>query len=114
MTVFYQTHLVNRLDFIKCDVEGFEFNVFSGGKNTLSRFKPPIFCEIDKTFCARNNIETTAVFELLFELGYQAYLPTGTDRLYSVVGFESTERKAEFFFIHHSQLKTFRDFLISH
>lgn len=36
---------IKRVDFIKCDVEGSEFFVFKGAKETIKRFRPPIFFE---------------------------------------------------------------------
>ena len=35
-----------RIDFIKIDVEGFEYDLLKGAKNTLSKFSPVIYIEI--------------------------------------------------------------------
>ena len=38
---------LDRVDFIKIDVEGFEPNVLSGAKETISKFRPVIYCELN-------------------------------------------------------------------
>jgi FkbM family methyltransferase len=57
---------VPRLDFIKCDVEGYEHVVFANMVQTLRRCRPLIQTELNGTANRR------AVAELLFGLGYEA------------------------------------------
>jgi len=106
---FCEIQDIQRLDFIKCDVEGFEYNVFSGGKDTLSKFKPTVFCEIDKIFCQRNHIRPSEVFNLFKDLGYLCYLPDDKNQLSVFRDFDKIDNKAEFFFIHEDQIKHFAD-----
>jgi FkbM family methyltransferase len=54
---------ISKIDFIKCDVEGFEFNVLLGAEHTLIKYKPLIFIEV-----FANNKEK--VFAYLSSLGY--------------------------------------------
>ena len=54
---------ISKIDFIKCDVEGFEFNVLLGAEKTLLKYKPLIFVEV-----FANNKDK--VFEYLNNLGY--------------------------------------------
>ena len=44
---YMQDHQLNRLDFIKMDVEGFEPAVLDGASALLSRFRPPILMEFN-------------------------------------------------------------------
>ncbi len=56
-----------RIDFIKCDVEGLEFPVFSSMIKTLGTHRPILLGELfDRS-------ERIRLFELLRPLGYQAY-----------------------------------------
>ncbi len=56
-----------RLDFIKCDVEGLEVQVFSSMLATLSAHHPILLCElVDKS-------ERIRFFEMVSPLGYGAY-----------------------------------------
>ena len=57
-----------RLDFIKCDVEGFEFQVFVNMQGTLRKFKPVIQTELNGE---QNRRQVT---DLLTGLGYSAYI----------------------------------------
>jgi FkbM family methyltransferase len=43
---YVREHGINRVDFIKIDVEGFAIGVFRGAVQTIAQFKPQIFCEI--------------------------------------------------------------------
>ena len=57
-----------RLDFVKCDVEGFEYEVFRHMQDTLRRFRPLIQTEL-------NGLENRrAVAELLAGLGYAPFV----------------------------------------
>ena len=38
---------LQKVDFIKIDVEGFEPNVIAGAKKTIARFQPVIYCELN-------------------------------------------------------------------
>ncbi len=65
---------VPRLDFVKCDVEGYEHVVFANLTQTLRRCRPLIQTELNGAANRRS------VAELLFGLGYEACVldPTGT------------------------------------
>ncbi|WP_426490135.1 FkbM family methyltransferase [Hymenobacter sp. 102] len=57
-----------RLDFVKCDVEGFEYEVFRHMQDTLRRFRPLIQTEL-------NGLENRrAVADLLAGLGYKPFV----------------------------------------
>lgn len=90
-----------RVDFVKCDTEGHEFQVFSGGIKTLERFKPNIFCEVEKPYLERSNLPTSAVFELLQGLGYQCFLATPQGDLKPVAGYQTRDN---YFFLHPSTI----------
>jgi FkbM family methyltransferase len=56
-----------RVDYIKCDVEGFEYQVFSSMLRTLEAHHPMLLCELfDRELLIRFS-------ELLQPLGYRAY-----------------------------------------
>ncbi len=59
---------LNRLDFVKCDVEGYEFEVFRNMQETLRKFKPLIQTELN----GKENREQ--VCQLLTGLGYEIYI----------------------------------------
>lgn len=65
---------INRLDFIKIDVEGSEFNVLSGGEKTLRKLEPIILyeysSEIDRLTATENSLQS---FQLLNDFGYTQF-----------------------------------------
>lgn len=56
-----------RLDYVKCDVEGFEYEVFASMPKVLETHRPILLCELfDRGLLIR-------LFELLRPYGYRAY-----------------------------------------
>jgi FkbM family methyltransferase len=64
---------LKRLDFLKIDVEGGELHVLTGGENTIERFKPVMFVEIEERHTARYEYEPDDIVEWLDNRGYNAY-----------------------------------------
>jgi FkbM family methyltransferase len=66
----YGDHLflgLPRLDFIKCDVEGLEVQVFMSMMGTLGAHRPMLLCEL------ADKAERIRLFELISPLGYNVY-----------------------------------------
>lgn len=84
------------VDFLKVDVEGAEGLVFRGGRETLARFKPAVYCEL-MPGCPENvGMTVEGVIHELTSLGYEMYaFPEDADKprkVASVGGFEPTCR----------------------
>ena len=62
-----------RIGFIKCDVEGAEFNVFKGSLNLLKTHRSVIYTEINEEWCRRYGHHSETVFDLLLSNGYVAH-----------------------------------------
>jgi FkbM family methyltransferase len=63
---------LNRLDFIKADVEGWEMHMLRGGEGALSVFRPVLFLEVVGSSLARAGHAPGDVWALLEPLGYSA------------------------------------------
>jgi FkbM family methyltransferase len=63
-------HAVNRIDFMKMDIEGGEFQALLGAQELLSRFRPVIVAELNAVCLARSNRKPEDVLALLRGLGY--------------------------------------------
>jgi len=59
---------IDKIDFIKCDVEGYEFHVFSNFKNTLSKHRPTVQSELGGEENRKN------VIDLFSSLNYKTML----------------------------------------
>jgi FkbM family methyltransferase len=63
---------LERIDFIKIDIEGWELRALRGGARTLARFRPPIFAEANHGHLARAGATPAQLWAFLQGLGYQA------------------------------------------
>lgn len=61
---------LERVDFIKIDVQSFELFVLRGARETLARFKPTLFLEIAPYWMSKS-YDYRLIYEFLWELGYE-------------------------------------------
>lgn len=65
---------ITNLRLIKIDVEGFEYKVLTGLKNTIQKFKPILFFEYDTNYISRANSKPADFNHLFFkEFNYKLY-----------------------------------------
>jgi FkbM family methyltransferase len=64
---------LERLDFIKADIEGWELRALKGGEATLRRFSPALYLEVDAAYLARAGDTPADLFAWLWALGYQGF-----------------------------------------
>ncbi len=64
---------LQRLDFFKCDVEGSELDVITGGLRSLGRFLPVIYIELFHGWCEKFGYIPDDVVTLLGTLGYKCF-----------------------------------------
>jgi FkbM family methyltransferase len=64
---------IDRLDFIKMDVEGAEFAVLSGASDSLAHFKPVVQLELLEGALQAQGSSGTEVLRLLGAMGYRFY-----------------------------------------
>ncbi len=97
---------VNRIDFIKCDIEGGELNFIKSAKNTIDTFKPILLVELchrwDKEFNYHPN-------DIIREMSFLDYLCFGVDegkltRIYDLDS-EPKEEKLNYFFLNEDSHK---------
>ncbi len=68
---YLETYPELSIDFIKIDIEGFEYETLLGLENTLKKHQPPILIEILDEI--ENEKSQVKVQQLLFNLGYQKH-----------------------------------------
>jgi FkbM family methyltransferase len=83
---------LERLDFVKCDVEGFEFQVFSNMQQTLAKHLPLIQTELN------GNHNRDSVIALLEKMGYQVCVLSAENELKPCHGAEIAKHHGDFYF----------------
>lgn len=67
---FLTKHRINKVNFIKIDVEGYELEVVKGLKDTISKDRPVINFEYDSAYQIRNHHQKNEIFAFLRNLNY--------------------------------------------
>jgi len=64
---------IDRLDFVKADVEGAELRVLQGGEETIERLRPKLLLEIEERHVRRFGYRAQDVADWLAERGYRMH-----------------------------------------
>ena len=71
---FSEENNLEKLDFIKIDVEGLEWKVIKGGKELIKKFRPIIVAETHRGVSDMFGYDCiTPIFEFLYSLNYESY-----------------------------------------
>ena len=70
---FVRDRKIDRLAFIKIDIEGAEMMAYEGAVETLKKFQPLIFSEVRNQWCERYGHTRADVLNFLANLGYKGY-----------------------------------------
>ncbi len=104
---FVSTQKLDKIDLMKCDVEGAELSVVKGGINAIKKFLPIIFLELFERWTVQFNYHPNDLIHILNELGYKCFL-ADKDKLVECPRYKETkEERLNFFFLHtkkHSDL----------
>jgi FkbM family methyltransferase len=73
LDMFCRERAIDRLDFIKIDVEGFEEKLLRGGRGTFASLKPMVLIELNPPTARRVGSSVGRVVDLLEEYGYCLY-----------------------------------------
>lgn len=91
---------IDKVDFIKCDVEGAELFVYEGGIELIKKSKPIIFSEILRKWSAKFGYHPNDIIHLLSTIGYECFVigETGNLKKFGLVDEETIE--TNYFFLH--------------
>lgn len=64
---------LERLDFVKADIEGSEMRLLVGARETIGRFRPRLLVELNDAHLARAGDTMAEAFALLSQLDYRAF-----------------------------------------
>jgi FkbM family methyltransferase len=76
-----ETLALDRLDFIKADIEGNEMRLLEGATRALERFRPTLLLELSSVQLARAGHDIAGVFAFLAARGYRGFIMGSNDRL---------------------------------
>ena len=65
---------IDKLDLIKIDVEGFEWPVLLGAKDTIAKFRPHVLFEFDDAYVSRGGGGPTVMAEFFAEHRYRLFV----------------------------------------
>jgi transketolase len=89
---------LERIDLVKCDVEGAELFVLRGGMQTLSRTRPVLMLEMLRKWARAHGYHPNAILALLAPLGYRCF-SLGTDGLVEHDQIDESTAPTNFFFL---------------
>ena len=83
LDTYVQAHAIQHIGLIKIDVEGYEYDVLSGSRATVSSMRPTIICELINAYLQRNGHAPSEVINLMLAVGYKAFYicPNGDEVL---------------------------------
>jgi hypothetical protein len=70
---FILANEIHEVDFIKLDVDGYEYYVLQGGFNFLKKKKPPIFMELAPYLYEEYGYNKEMIINLIKSLNYEFY-----------------------------------------
>jgi FkbM family methyltransferase len=73
LDIFAEENNLERLDFLKADIEGAEFLLLKGGRNALIKFKPILMLEVQASSTSLFKYKPKELFHFLSEIEYDAY-----------------------------------------
>lgn len=74
---FLNTLSIDKVNFIKIDVEGYEYEVMKGLKSTITKYRPIINFEYDKVYQSKKNDDESNIFKFLSAMNYAFYKING-------------------------------------
>lgn len=100
---------VRNLSFIKCDIEGAELLAFQGARETISRHRPTVLCEINPWFLEGFGLELKQLLDFFLDQKYRLfrYEKNGGRGSLKITAPEEVVED-NYLFLHPSREKSFR------
>jgi len=98
---------IDRIDLIKCDVEGAELFVLEGGKNVFQKFKPILLVEILRKWAKKYNYHPNDIIDFMNTYNYLCFTIDYIGRLKRIIRVNEKTKATNYIFFHkvlHSSL----------
>jgi FkbM family methyltransferase len=99
---------VDRVDFVKIDIEGSEYRALCGAKTTVTRDRPTILIELNEVALRRCSSSSAEVKKLLDSFGYRGWV-VGCRSLEPINDLSVEHHCDECLFVHRSNTALMRD-----
>lgn len=76
---WFEINQINRLDFVKLDVDGYEIDVIEGGLQTLSRYSPDIMMELAPYVFEERGKSFKQLISMLNKLNFRCWEVSGAE-----------------------------------
>lgn len=86
---YVEEHQLNEVSLIKIDVEGFEFEVLKGGVQTLEKFRPTLFIELDDNNLVEQGSSAVELIQFLEKNSYAIVDAERNEKINSKFQFEN-------------------------
>lgn len=70
------------LDYIKCDTEGWEYHVLKGAEESIRKWKPELFIEVNKHNLEQCSLSESELFDYLYSLDYRPKSTLDTENVH--------------------------------
>ncbi|MBN1867362.1 FkbM family methyltransferase [Candidatus Sumerlaeota bacterium] len=90
---------VDRVDFIKADIEGAEWPMLKGATETLRRHRPILFLEVQERSTTLFGYKPSDLFGWLAEMGYRSHYVTDSGALVEITDWSGALPDYNFFFL---------------
>lgn len=110
--LFVKQQKIDKVDFIKCDVEGAELLVFKGGYELIKKEKPIVFSEMLRKWSQKFNYHPNDIIAYFNDLGYDCFVlrENGLQKFENV---DESTIDTNYFFLHKEKhQEQIRQFLI--
>ena len=101
LDIFAEKQKLARVDFIKCDIEGYELMMLRGAAKLIARYHPLLMLEINEAWTHRAGYKPQDVPVLLAKEGYDMFVldETGTLAAHEF-GFDKEMVERNYIFVH--------------
>lgn len=89
---------IDRIDFIKCDIEGAELFAFRGARGMLEKSRPMVFSEMLRKWSAKFGYHPNDIIDIFSGIGYRCFA-FEESRLVSILRVDEDTRPTNFFFL---------------
>ena len=96
---YFLENNIERVDFIKCDIEGAELFALKGALKTISSQLPIIFTEMLRKWSAKFGYHPNDIINLLESIGYECFINRGGNLL-KVEKVDENTLETNYFFFH--------------